>query len=107
VAADLVEAVAPQRAGGDDGGISGDLLEHAAVTPHAVGREIRLGQQQDRAGAPGPHDGQVALQAARVEVVVAGGGHEDHVQVGDDHLTVGGATGGLALEPASTRQEGA
>ena len=50
---------------------------------------------------------QVALDAARIEVVVEAGDEEHDVDVGGDDLLLGGIAGGAAREPAEARQHGA
>jgi hypothetical protein len=66
--------------------------------------EIGLGQNDHRRGAAFPGGGEIALDAARVEVTVQRGDQEGHVDVGGDNLRTAGATCGLAHERTAPRQ---
>ena len=69
--------------------------------------EIRLVEDDDRRGAAFPRGHQIALDAARIEIVIEAGHQEDDVDVGGDDLLLGGIAGGAAREARRARQDGA
>ena len=71
----------------------------------AVLAQVRLGQHHHRGGAALPGGGQVALDAARVEVGVQRRDQEGHVDVGGDHLRRAATADRLAHEGAAARQQ--
>ena len=70
-----------------------------------VGAQVGLGQHDDGRGAALPGGGEVALDAAGVEVGIQRGDQEGHVDIGGDHLRGVAAAHGLAQEGAAARQQ--
>jgi hypothetical protein len=67
---------------------------------------VELVEHDDGPGAAVPGGGEVALDAARVEVAVQPGDEEDGVDVGRHHLLVGALAGHLARELGSAGEDG-
>ena len=63
-------------------------------------RQVRLGQDDDRRDASLTRHRQIAFQACDVEVEIAGGDHEQRVDIGRDQLKLAAGAGGAALEQA-------
>ena len=60
--------------------------------------EVGLVEDDDRNGARVPHDREIALEAARIQIFSERGDEEDRVDVGRQHLLFDGAAGRLARE---------
>ena len=95
VLAEVRDVVAGQGAEDDDGHAGGDGLDRDEPALEVVG-DVGLVEDDDRADAARPGDGQVALQPAQVEVVVEARDDEGDVDVGRDDLLVGQVAGASA-----------
>src|SRR5258706_5587639 len=80
----VLDALARDRAGGDDWRTGGNFLDLEADAPDRLGK-VRLGQNDRRRGAALPGHGQVALDAPDVHVV-SGSDDERHVDIGGEDL---------------------
>ena len=105
VRAEVVEPLPGDRADGVDRDAEGDRLG-GQQRPLDVLRQVALRQHDHRLGAALPGHDEVALQAARVEVVPEGGDEEDDVDVRGDDLLVDLGPGDLAREFRPPREHG-
>ena len=81
-------------------GLGGD------AEPGRVVRDVGLVEHDDRGGAAGPRDREVALEAAQVEVAVEAGDDQRDVDVGREDLLVGRAAAGPATGVGGAPPEG-
>ena len=63
--------------------------------------EVCLVEHDDGNGARVAHDGEIALETARIQIFGERGDEEDRVDVGGHHLLFDGAAGGLAGDRAA------
>ena len=68
--------------------------------------EIRLVQHDHRRGAALPGDDQIALEPARIEVVIEAADEKYRVDIGRDDLFLGGIAGRAAREAAGPGENG-
>lgn len=102
VMADGVEGGGRFDADGVEGGVAGD---GAGLVEEGLGvfAEVGFGEEDDGACAGFAGEGEVAFEAAEVEVFVEGGAEEGEVDVGGEELLVGGESadeGGFSREDA-------
>lgn len=105
VRADVVEPAALRHRDRVDGDAERDRLDLGDRSLDVVA-EVGLRQQDHRLGAALPGGREVALEAARVEVVRERGRQEGDVDVGGEHLLLGAVPGGLARDRAAACQHG-
>ena len=77
----------------------------SALRALGIGAQVGLGQHHDRRGAALPGGGEVALDAARVEVRVERGHQEGNVDIGRHDLRGMRAADRLAHEGAAAREQ--
>jgi hypothetical protein len=85
-------------------GTPGDVRQRRGLRLRVVAL-VGLGQHHHRRGPATAHQQQVALDPARIEILVQPAGDEHRVDVGRDHLLVVMLAGGRALDRAAARQQ--
>ena len=105
VRGEIAHVVTGQRREDHDGDARGHGLDRHQATLE-VARHVGLVEDHDRGHATGPRDGQVAFQAAQVEVAVQPRDEERHVDIRGDDLLVGQVAGGPAARIGRAPDEG-
>jgi len=68
--------------------------------------EVGFIEHHDRLGSAFPGDGEVALDAAKIEILIERGDEQDGVDIGGDNLLGIGVAGGAPGKLGSSRQHG-